>query len=156
MPMIEITYPEGTLAPETRERLVEQVSLTLLKWEGAPDNETARSLAWAYVDERPAGAINVGGRPPDEPRYRIRLTVPEGALDDERRAGLVAEVTEQVLAAEGSPNELQHAARVWVIISEVADGSWGAGGRIFRLRDIAEFIGATREGVSAAHAELTG
>ncbi len=156
MPMIELTYPEGALAADARDRLVEEVTGTLLKWEGAPDNEVARSIAWAYVDERPSGFFHVGGRPPAEPRYRVRLTVPEGALDDERKAGVVAEITRQVLAAEGAADDPENAARVWVLISEVPDGNWGGAGRIFRLRDIAELIGATPEQVREAHAELTG
>src|SRR5213593_4328276 len=145
MPMIDLTLPQGALEEDAKGRLVEELTAALLKWEGAPGNELAASVAWTYVDERPAGAINVAGRPAQEPRYRVRVTVPEGALDDERKAGLVAEVTERVLAAEGSPNEPEHAMRVWCIIREVRDGNWGGGGRVWRLKDIARLIGATRE-----------
>jgi phenylpyruvate tautomerase PptA (4-oxalocrotonate tautomerase family) len=156
MPMIDLTLPEGALRDDAKGRLVEELTTALLKWEGAPDNEVARSLAWTYVDERPAGAINVAGAPAQEPRYRVKVTVPEGALDDERKAGLVAEVTERVLAAEGRPNEPAHAARVWCIVREVRDGNWGGGGRIARLKDIAQLIGATPDSVREAKRELVG
>jgi phenylpyruvate tautomerase PptA (4-oxalocrotonate tautomerase family) len=156
MPMIDLTLPEGALGEDAKARLVEELTTTLLRWEGAPDNERSRGIAWAYVDERPAGTVNVAGAPAPEPRYRVRVTVPEGTLDDERKAGLVSEVTERVLAAEGAPNEPEHAARVWCIIREVGDGNWGAGGRIARLKDIAEFVGATPDSVRAAKRQLVG
>ena len=33
-----------------------------------------------------------------------------------------------------------NAFRVWVILSEVAEGSWGAEGRIWRFADIVDFV----------------
>ena len=85
MPMIELTLEEGALTDDARADLVEGLTAALLRAEGAPDNEMSRSIAWLYVDERPAGSINVGGRPADAPRYRVKLTVPEGALDDDEQ-----------------------------------------------------------------------
>src|SRR2546423_3112439 len=122
MPMIDLTLPEGALPDDAKGRLVEELTTALLKWEGAPDNEVARSIAWTYVDERPAGAINVAGAPAQEPRYRVRVTVPEGALDDERKAGLGAGVTEGVLAGEGGPKGAANGARVWWNNREGRDG----------------------------------
>src|SRR5438105_1019365 len=69
MPMIDLTLPEGALPDDAKGRLVEELTTALLKWEGAPDNEVARSIAWTYVDERPAGAINVAGAPAQEPVF---------------------------------------------------------------------------------------
>ena len=140
MPMIELTLEEGSLTDAAKADLVKELTAALLRWEGAPDNELARSIAWAYVDERPAGSINVGGRPADAPRYRIKLTIPEGALDDAAKSGMVDEATRLVLEAEGSAKDATAAFRVWVIVREVTDGNWGAAGQVFRLRDIARAI----------------
>ena len=144
MPLIELFVPEGALEADTRDRLVEELTTTLLRWEGAPDNEMSRAISWGYVHEVPAGHQYVGGRPLDggEPRYRVKITVPEGALDDRRKAGLVEDATRLVLAAEGGPEDEAAAFRVWVMIREVTDGNWGGAGRIFRLRDIAQAVGA--------------
>jgi phenylpyruvate tautomerase PptA (4-oxalocrotonate tautomerase family) len=144
VPLIELFVPEGALEPEARDRLVEELTTTLLRWEGAPVNDVSRAISWGYVHEVPAGHQYVGGRPLDggEPRYRLKITVPEGALDDRRKAGLVEDATRLVLAAEGGPDDEAAAFRVWVTIREVADGNWGAAGRIFRLRDIAQAVGA--------------
>jgi phenylpyruvate tautomerase PptA (4-oxalocrotonate tautomerase family) len=136
--MIDLTLPRGALAERTRDRLVEDLLATLLRWERAPDNPRSKSLAWAFVHV--ADSVAVGSSPSGLPHYRVGITTPHGALDDDRRAGLVADVTELVLRAEGSPVIPEHAFRVWVLLSEIAEGSWGAEGRIWRMRDIAAFV----------------
>ena len=138
MPMIDLTLPKGALAAPTRARLVDDLLAALLRWEGAPDNERSKSLAWAFVHI--ADSVTAASSPSGRPHYRVELRTPHGALDDTRRAGLVAEVTELVLRAEGSPMTPPNAFRVWVILSEVAEGSWGAEGRIWRFADIVDFV----------------
>ena len=71
----------------------------LLKWEGAPDNEFFRSVAWTYLHELPAGAQTTAQD--DAPRFRVDVRVPVGALSDRRKAGLVQEATALVLEAAG-------------------------------------------------------
>ena len=140
MPMIDLTIPPGALDPAARSWLVDELLSALLRWERAPDNERSRSLAWAFVNE--ADAVTVAGdrRAPTLPRYRVGVRTPAGALDDERRSGLVGDVTELVLRAEGSLNTPENADRVWVILDEVTEGGWGAGGRIWRLADMAGYV----------------
>lgn len=138
MPMIDLTYQRDVIDADVVSRLADTLLATLLRWEGAPDNDAARSLAWAFtngIDE-----LRVAGDPDGGPYLRVSVTTPEGALDDIRRAGLVAEVTDDVLAALGLPNDWDHARRVWVQLHEIADGSWGAAGSIWRFSDIARFV----------------
>ncbi len=87
-----------------------------------------------------------GGRPDAgaSARYRVTVTVPEGALDDERKQELVSEITTQVLAAEGSDDPTA-SFRVWVMIREVPNGNWGGAGRIWKLRDLAKLVTAGAE-----------
>jgi phenylpyruvate tautomerase PptA (4-oxalocrotonate tautomerase family) len=136
--MIDFTLPCDALSTNVRDRLVDDLLATLLRWERAPDNARSKSLAWAFV--LVADSVIVASSPSGLPHYRVRVTTPQGALDDERRAGLVADVTELVLRAEGSPVTAEHAFRVWVLLDEIADGSWGAEGRIWRFRDVATFV----------------
>ncbi|MFN8193691.1 MAG: tautomerase family protein [Nocardioidaceae bacterium] len=132
MPQIQLTVPEGALTPEGAAGIQSTLAATLLKWEGAPDNDFFKSLAWSYLHQMPAGAQITAGD--DDPRFRVDVTVPAGALNDERKAGLAREATEQVLAAAGLGHD--QALRVWVLIHEQADGTWGAGGQIFRYADL--------------------
>ena len=132
MPQIQLTVPTGALTEEGATTIQADLAGALMKWEGAPDNAFFRSLAWAYLHQLPEGAQITAAD--TEPRFRVDVTVPAGALDDERRAGLVAEVTQLVLAAAGLGAD--QALRVWVLIHEQADGTWGAGGQIFRYADL--------------------
>ena len=146
MPMIDLTVPQGAVDAHA---LIDDLTKTLLKWEGVPDNPVADGISWGYVHEVAPGDHHVGHQANgDGPaRYRVLVTVPEGALDDERKAGLVADVTRTVLEREGSPVDVANASRVWVFINEVPDGNWGGAGRIFRFKDIARMVGGDGEAV---------
>jgi phenylpyruvate tautomerase PptA (4-oxalocrotonate tautomerase family) len=139
MPLIDLALPEGTLSAENKRQLLAELMRILLKWEGAPETPQTQSLAWAYVQEVKAGEMTVGGAIHEVPHYRIITTVPQGVLNDKRKAGLVEEVTRAVLEAEGAEWNEENRLRVWCIVQEIPDGNWGGGGRIFRLRDIVKF-----------------
>ena len=65
---------------------------------------------------------------------RVAITTPEGALSDPRRAELVEEASRVAAEAIGaSPDD---PTRVWIMLHEIADSGWGAGGRIYRFEDI--------------------
>jgi len=137
MPMLDAFIPEGALPKEAEQKLIAQLTDLLLKHEGAdPTNETARSIAWVFV-HRPQ--VYVAGAPADAPRYRFLPSVPEGQFDDERRASMVAALTEAVLDAEDGAYD-RDPSRIWVFPNDIPDGRWGALGRIVTLADIAGFV----------------
>jgi phenylpyruvate tautomerase PptA (4-oxalocrotonate tautomerase family) len=138
VPMIDLTLPADALDDDSRADLVQRLLSTLLRWEGAPEGDRSKSLAWAFVHL--VDSVVVAHSPSGKPHYRVEVATPQGALDDERRAGLVAEVTDLVLAAEGTAFTPEDAFRVWVILREVAEGSWGAAGRIWRFADVIGYI----------------
>jgi phenylpyruvate tautomerase PptA (4-oxalocrotonate tautomerase family) len=154
MPMIDLTLPSGALSEAATAELVETLTRTTLKWEGAkPGNRAAESIAWTFVHE--PTQVTVAGKVPRRPRYRVVISVPEASLDDNGKAGLVAEITEHVLRAEtdGEPQP-EDGTRVWVIVNEITDGSWASGGQIFRLRDILAFAGADADEIARRTARL--
>lgn len=132
MPMIALTVPVGALDGAARRHLRKALPAALLKWEGAPDTAFFRAQAWCRIDETPAGSFLA--LEDDLPRFRVDVTVPEGALSPRRKEGLVAEVTQLVAAAAGLSTA--DAVRVWVLIHEQPEGSWGAGGAVIRFRDL--------------------
>ena len=143
MPMIDFMLPAGALDPEARAEAIDKLTATLLKCEGAPDNEYTRAMCWTVVHELPADALHVGGRVAERPVYRLLVTVPAGTLlqgpgpiGTYSRDNLVREATEIVLAAEGTPYSPVDAARVCCIVQEVADGYWGGAGATMRIADI--------------------
>jgi phenylpyruvate tautomerase PptA (4-oxalocrotonate tautomerase family) len=136
MPMLDAYIPKGALAPEAEQRLLAELTDILLKWEGAdPTNPRTRAASWVFLHH--PDAVYVGGVPSDGPRYRIVASVPEGQLDNERRAGMVAAVTDAVLDAEEEAGRKRNPYAVWVIANQIPDGTWGAGGKIFGLADLA-------------------
>ena len=147
MPLIELFVPEGALEADTRDRLVEELTTTLLRWEGAPDTEFFQSIMWVHVHELPAQAVNAAGAPVTEPHFRVDVTVPEGALSERRKEGAVKELTEAVMEAAGLDESA--GLRVWVIVREVPEGNWGAGGQVVRFSQLRETAQRERERVAA-------
>ena len=138
MPMLDAYIPDGALDAEDERELLSRLTDILLEHEGAdPANPVARQLAKVWL-HRPAALFHAG-EPASLPHYKVVCSVPEGQFDDGRRASMVRAVTDAVIEAErgrydDDPN------RVWVFPTEVPDGTWGGGGRIARLGDIAGLV----------------
>ena len=142
MPCLEVTYPAGAIDKGTRESLAESLTRTFMHWEGAPDTDFFRDQCWVYFHELPEGTVNRAGVPTPVPIYRVNATVPEGAMSERRKAGLVKEVTDLLLEADGGePDPL----RVWVLIGEVPNGNWGAAGQVIDFAQLREAARTQRE-----------
>jgi phenylpyruvate tautomerase PptA (4-oxalocrotonate tautomerase family) len=138
--MIRLTAPAGALTEQGRRTVQKDLAAVLLRWEGAPDTAFFRAQAWSYLLELPEGAQTTAED--EAPRFLVEVTVPQGALSERRRAGLVEEATKTVLAAAGlAPDE---ALRVWVLVHEQPDGTWGAGGSVVRYADLVALAGQGR------------
>jgi phenylpyruvate tautomerase PptA (4-oxalocrotonate tautomerase family) len=142
MPRLDLTIPAETLSDDSKQQLLRDLGAALLSWEGAPDTEFFRSITWAHLHELPAEAIQT----PDgvaEPHAIVDVTVPEGALSDRRKGGMVEEATRLVLDATGWGPDA--GVRVWVMIRDVADGNWGAAGQVVRFTELREAAKAERD-----------
>lgn len=142
MPKVDLTYSAGALSPEAKSELPAKLAATLLKWENAPDTEFFRSISWTHVHELAADATHDANGPDAPAHFVIDVTTPQGALSDRRRAELAKEMTEQVLEAAGLTAE--DAIRVWVLMHEVPEGSWGAAGGIVQFEQLREAAKAER------------
>ena len=143
MPMIDLTYPKGAIAPGAREELLEELATKLLEAEKAPDTEFFRSITWVYAHEIATEALAVGGKAGGEPRFRAQVTVPDGALSDRRKGILVASFNDAILRAAGLPES--EGLRVWTLIREVPDGNWGAAGQQIRYEQLVGIAAGERE-----------
>src|SRR5947207_110604 len=61
MPMIDVTYPEGFLAPDARQQLADELTTALLRAERAPDTQFFRDITWAFLHELPEGCVGSAG-----------------------------------------------------------------------------------------------
>jgi phenylpyruvate tautomerase PptA (4-oxalocrotonate tautomerase family) len=145
MPIIDLTLAEGILDDAQKRRLVRELSSAVAQWTGMPEDSPGLPALWTLIDERPAGALWTGlGEPAARALYRVQITVGVGVLDDERKRGLVADVTERVLQVEDADDGPRGRARVLCHIHELPDGNWGVAGRIWLLSDIVDFNGMDR------------
>ncbi len=147
MPMLELTYPKGAITSDAREELLEELATKMLEAEKAPATEFFRSITWVYANEIDPEMLAVGGRPGGEPRFRVQVTVPDGALSDRRKGILVDSFNQAILRAAGLDES--EGIRVWTVISEVPDGNWGAAGQQVRYQQLVEAAAAERDKAGA-------
>jgi phenylpyruvate tautomerase PptA (4-oxalocrotonate tautomerase family) len=138
MPLIEVIVPEGSLAPAARESLVKELSAAALKVEGIPDSLQARKLTWVLVSDAPKGTWAVGGEPAAELKFLVRVTVPRGTLSPARRRRMGLTVSKVLSAAAGRPLTPDDA---WILVNEIEDGRWTAGGKILTMEDLSTYVG---------------
>jgi phenylpyruvate tautomerase PptA (4-oxalocrotonate tautomerase family) len=124
MPMIELTAPPGALTEDMADDLADRLVGALLRWRGVPDTDRSRANAWLNLV---CARQWIGGARTCSPHYVVRASIVDGGMDGGAKAGFVAEVTRHVREVDAL------AENVWVLIDEVRDGNWGAGGEITRL-----------------------
>jgi 4-oxalocrotonate tautomerase len=62
----------------------------------------------------------------------VTIKVFEGELTTDQTAEIIADITEAVIPYVGEAVR----ANTWVLVEEVRSGSWGIGGKAFRLADL--------------------
>lgn len=146
MPMIDLYHQDGSFAPEAQAVLVNELTALLLEMEGATDNMSSRAMSWCFLHALPEGAINTGGRPSPDFKYKCVFSVPEGTrglhgpMSAPRRAKMAERATRLILKAEGVQDTPENQYRVWTFLHEVPEGSWGGMGMIFGMRDISATV----------------
>ncbi|MGE5697190.1 MAG: tautomerase family protein [Candidatus Sericytochromatia bacterium] len=136
MPMIDLTYVRGSLDDAALARLTDELVTVLLRAERVPDTPFMRDNTIVYVHALDPAAQSVGGRGPGEPRFRIELTVFEGALPRDRKEQLAADVHAAVCGAAGIDPGGSREFYVWTLIHEIPEGSWAGGGKIIYYRRV--------------------
>jgi phenylpyruvate tautomerase PptA (4-oxalocrotonate tautomerase family) len=150
VPRVELTYTAGSLSDDVKGELAQQLAESMLRWEGAPDTEFFRSISWVHLHELAAGTAFTADGPADLGQFVVDVSVPQGGLSERRKAGLVDEFTRLVREAAGLPEE--QAIRVWVLVHEIAEGFWGAGGNIIHFEQLRAAAKAERDKAEAAPA----
>ena len=146
MPLVRITYPRGALAPEQKSRLAESLTRIALDAEVDAVTEPGRMVTVVHFQEASAENWAVGGvlrsattGAPDH--FIVDVIVLEGLLEGERRSAVHRRVTEAFQAVfDGDGGDPLRSLRVWVLVQEIREGSWGAAGRTVSALDVAQFI----------------
>lgn len=130
MPFIELTHTPDAFAGVDRAELTDALTAAASDAEGT-DLEKARPVTWVTFDAPDDFRCDA------DPAVAVRATVAEGLLDDDGRQALVEGVTATLTDA---VEDLSPTA-TWVVIDEVPDGNWGAGGGIVPTSEIAALTG---------------
>ena len=160
MPLVRLTYPRGALALEQKGQLAEAITQIVLDAEVDAVTDSGRMVTVVHFQEAAADDWAVGGElrstaggGPEH--FIVDVIVLEGLLEGERRSAVhrrIGEAVQDVFGTDGG--DPTRGLRVWVLVHEVREGSWGAAGRTVSALDVAQFInpdlpGARRDEIQA-------
>jgi phenylpyruvate tautomerase PptA (4-oxalocrotonate tautomerase family) len=141
MPMIDVYAPAGSFTDS--HTLARELARTLMTIEGVPDIPMFRQNTAAFVHSLSDDAIsNVDG---ESSCVRVQVLTNFAALDRAKQLAVVSQFTDLVTAAVAGASP---SPRVWVLLTEAAEGGWGLNGH---ANNNAELVDAAR----AEIAELT-
>lgn len=141
MPTMHIRIPKGSFPTEQKTTLVQKLNDAAAAAEQMPDNPKNRAICWVILDEVEPDAWTFGAVDMTDrlvPCFAM-IHVPAGVLDGAARARyveLVHAAFQQALPA----NEKRQAVTN-VVLHDVAEGTWGANGKIWRLPDVTRAAG---------------
>ncbi len=143
MPMIDVYASAGTFADP--HSLAAELARTLMTIEQVPDIPMFRQNTAGFVHDLPEGSLsNVDG----ESNYvRVQVLTNAGALDRDKQVAVVEQFTDLVTKAAGDPS---YAKRVWVLLTEAAEGGWGLWGH---AHTNAELVDAARAQIARSSAK---
>jgi phenylpyruvate tautomerase PptA (4-oxalocrotonate tautomerase family) len=143
VPLVRVHLPRNSLSAEQRTKLAEEMTSVLLLIEGGVDNPQGRAIAYVIFNEIDPNDWLVGGRLDDTyvypgGRFIFDVTIPQGSCDQQRKNAVHEAINNALLRVLGMPKEPGSGANAWVLINEVREGHWGAGGRMVRIRRISQ------------------
>lgn len=137
MPILHVYVPEGLLEEGQKARLFEGLTQAVLRGEAARDTPKTRSITWIFLHEMKKGAWAVGGIAADALRFMVDIELPQGTMNDRRRARMVQGIHNALADVAGRALALTDS---MIKIHEIPDGQWSAGGAILRLQDIVAYV----------------
>ena len=160
MPLVRITYPRGALTPDQKREIAAAVTEIVLDVEVDAVTDAGRMVTVVHFDEAAADDWAVGGQLHSNAagapnHFIVDLIVLEGLLEGVRRSDAHRRVTDAFKKAFGVGGDPMLPLRVWVLVHEVREGAWGAGGYTVSALDVAQFINSDlaerRKAEIAAH-----
>ena len=145
MPLVRITCPRGALSTEHKRRIAASLTDIVLDAEVDTVTEAGRMVTVIQFLEAEAADWSAAGQlrseatdPPDH--FIVDVVVLEGLLEGARRSDVHRRVTDAFQQAFGEAAHPLLPMRVWVLVHDVREGSWGAGGMTVSALDVAQFL----------------
>jgi phenylpyruvate tautomerase PptA (4-oxalocrotonate tautomerase family) len=161
MPVVRLSYPKGALTRAQKQLLAKELTDVVLDAEVDAITPSGKMVTVVQFNEAAADDWAVGGelRASDATgpnHFIVDVVVLQGLLEGERRQATHRRITEAFQhACAGAPNaDPMLALRVWVLVHEVREGSWGAAGTTVSALDVASFINPELD--AARRSEIAG
>jgi phenylpyruvate tautomerase PptA (4-oxalocrotonate tautomerase family) len=144
MPFVQV-FTREKLSDETRVKLAEELSNTLMTVEIGGPTESAKMIDWMWFHTMPADSWAVGGRFDDtyvkgRKMAHARIIAPQGLMNKELKSRAVKEVARVLKTALGvSPEEDDTG--IFTMCIEIDDGQWATGEKIPTLFQLLDNLG---------------
>ncbi len=157
MPFIRVNCPKGALTAEQKAKLAPQLVKALIRQEIDPVTEIGTAATGFFFNELDIENCFPGGVPlsdhPDKMFWTVEAFVAASYFSQPRRDEMqrdVAAAFVDVLGDDGSVLQREdvrispaYLMRLHVVVIEIPEGSWGAGGQTIDTEKISKLIGAT-------------
>ncbi|MBC2656680.1 tautomerase family protein [Pseudomonas sp. MSSRFD41] len=141
MPNILIKVPTGAFSDQQRKRLLTCVSEAAIAHEHMGSDPRQRSLCWVLIEEVRAADWLCGGISVHAHAIPciVLVKVPAGVLDEQMRKDYVLGL-HQAIEKSTEPDD-GRMLMTSIQLTDVADGTWGANGSLWRLADFTRAAG---------------
>jgi phenylpyruvate tautomerase PptA (4-oxalocrotonate tautomerase family) len=151
MPIMNVRYPAGRLDKQTKAMLARKLTDVLIQMEGGANTQGGRGFAAVLFSEIAADDWWIGGGMDDKfvsaaGKFLVHVTIPEGYMNVTHKAEVHAWVPAAILDVTGGSDDPGAGNSIQVIIDEVPEGNWGAGGQTISLESIAGKVGMSTNG----------
>jgi phenylpyruvate tautomerase PptA (4-oxalocrotonate tautomerase family) len=166
MPFIRVNCPKGALTPEQKAKLAPRLVYALIRQEIDPVTEIGTAATGFFYNEVDVENCFPGGvsltSHPEKIFWTVEAFVAASYFSQSRRDEMqfdIAKAFVDILGDDGSVMEREDITiapswlmRLHVVIIEIPEGSWGAGGQTIDTEKISKLIGATQGPVRLAEA----
>ena len=140
-------FTREQLSDETRTKLAEELSNTLMTVEVGGPTESAKLIDWMWFHTMPADSWAVGGRFEDtyvngRKMAHARIIAPQGLMNAELKSRAVREVARILKAALGVGPE-EDDTGIFTMCIEIDDGQWATGTKIPTLFQLLDNLGGS-------------
>jgi phenylpyruvate tautomerase PptA (4-oxalocrotonate tautomerase family) len=151
MPIIQLYHPQGSLDQQHKETLAQKLTDVLITMEGGAGTTAGRAFASVLMTEVNTGCWFVGGHldttyVAKAGKFLVYVTIPEGYMNAAHKTEVHVAVNAAILEVSGYPADPTAGANILVVINEVPEGNWGAGGKTIGLGSIAQAVGLPKDG----------
>ena len=151
MPIMKVTYQSGSINDAQKAALAGRLTDLMIQMEGGADTIGGRGFAWVIYDEIKSGDWWAGGRtdaqyvaPPG--KFLVDIRIPEGYMNTVHKQEVVSGVNAAIMDVLGATGDANAGGSTQVIIHDVTEGNWAAGGKTISLANIAGAVGLSKSG----------